>query len=211
MAVAAQIAAPKVFVIDDTSLNALAVARRRDRGAVCFTSGLLEKLDREELQGVAAHEVAHIAADDSTYATIAAVAAGVLAMMAYVVQRNLRHGLRFRPGRGKGAGAALLVVALVLVVFSIITPFLARLVQFAISREREYHADAEAARLTRNPAGLIRALEKLRDSDTEIDTARNSPIAALCIARSDGHMMSGMFATHPPIDERIHRLKNLGG
>ncbi|MBM3505843.1 MAG: peptidase M28, partial [Alphaproteobacteria bacterium] len=197
--------------IPDSSLNALAVARSRDKGTIAVTSGLLEQLDRDELQGVVAHEVAHIASGDSTYATIAAVAASVIALAAYGVQRGLRHAPRFRSRNSKGAGAAIVVALAVMLVFSIIAPILARLVQFAIGRQREYHADAEAVRLTRYPEGLIRAVEKLKNADTEIDAARTSPVAALCIARSEGHMMSGMFATHPPIDERIARLKNLGG
>ncbi len=214
MAIAAGLPKPRVFVIETPALNAFAAGLKPEKSAVAVTRGLLDKLQRRELQGVVAHEMGHIANNDVLYATAVGVVVGLIALVTDTVLRGFRYGRlggSRRRGGGKGGGAMGLVLLVVLVV-AILAPLAAKLVQMAISREREYLADATAVRLTRSPLGLIGALEKIDGSSERFEGA-NRAVQHLFIAnplRKFSERSKAMFSTHPPMPERIARLRNLG-
>ncbi|MCM8763165.1 MAG: M48 family metallopeptidase, partial [Candidatus Omnitrophica bacterium] len=171
MSIAAGLPMPKVYIIDDTAPNAFACGRKPEFASIAVTAGLLSKLKRDELQGVIAHEMSHIKNYDILYATLICILVGTIALLCDFFRRSLRYG--FISGRGRrstrssSSGAALLVIFIVAVVLSILAPVFAQILQFAISREREYLADASAAQLTRYPEGLASALEKIAN-DREV-------------------------------------------
>ena len=214
MAIAAGLPKPRVFVIETAALNAFATGLKPEKSAVAVTRGLLDRLQRRELQGVVAHEMGHIANNDVLYATAIGVVVGLIALVTDTVLRGFRYGRlggSRRRGSGKGGGAMGLVLLVVLVV-AILAPLAAKLVQMAISREREYLADATAVRLTRSPLGLIGALEKIDGSSERFEGA-NRAVQHLFIAnplRKFSERSKAMFSTHPPMPERIARLRNLG-
>jgi len=222
MAIAAGVPPPRPMVIDTSALNAFASGYSPQRAMITATSGILTVCTREELQGVIGHEMGHVADYDVRYTTVVAAMAGVMVLLAHFLGNVLRWtfgwggGMPYR-SRGRdsdgasGVRIALTVVVLVLLaIVLVVAPLAARVVQMAISRQREYLADASSAKLTRNPVGLIHALERLARSDTDI-ARKNSPVAALCIAEPKNESFSGLLSTHPPIPDRIARLRNLGG
>jgi heat shock protein HtpX len=201
---------PKIYIIDDTAPNAFATGRDPQHATVVVTSGLLQKLDKLELEGVIAHELSHIKDYDIRLMTLVVVLVGLVALLADFMLRFTWFGAGRRPinrGRGEGmAGAIILIAAIVAV---ILAPLVAELLRLAISRGREYLADASGALLTRYPEGLARALEKI-DADTEPLEVANKATAHLYIANPlKGHesWANNLFSTHPPIKERIRRLR----
>jgi len=215
MAIAAGLPKPRVFVIETPALNAFAAGLKPEKSAVAVTRGLLDKLQRRELQGVVAHEMGHIANNDVLYATAVGVVVGLIALVTDTVLRGFRYGRlggsRRRSG-GKGGGGAVALVLLVVLVVAILAPLAAKLVQMAVSREREYLADATAVKLTRSPLGLIGALEKIDGSSERFEGA-NRAVQHLFIAnplRKFSERSKALFSTHPPMPERIARLRNLG-
>jgi len=216
MALAAGIPAPRPMVVETDALNAFATGFSPGRAMITATSGILQACTREELQGVIGHEMGHVADYDVRYTTMVAAMAGVVVLIAHLLGDIARWSFyaprgSSREDRAGGARMALtLVVLAVMVVFVIAAPIAAKLVQLAISRQREYLADAASAKLTRNPVGLIHALQRLADSDTSIARA-SSPVSALCIANPEHSAFADLFSTHPPIPDRIARLRNLGG
>lgn len=209
LAIAAGLPKPKLYVIDDTAMNAFATGRDPQHAIVVATSGILARLDRTELEGVIAHELSHVKNFDIRLMLIVTVLVGTLAFIADWFLRSLWWGR----GRGRdreGGGAIFIVIGLVL---AILSPILATIIKLAISRQREYLADASGALLTRYPEGLARALEKLKN-DREILEAANSATAPLYIAnpfhgKDISSWLSGLFDTHPPIEERIKRLRSM--
>ena len=205
-------AMPKVDVIPEASPNAFATGVRPDRSAVAVTAGLLERMNRDELQGVIAHEISHILNRDVLTMTFAGVMLCSIQLLADTFWRSMRGGssVRYRSSRrsGGGGGSGQGVFLLVALVLMIVGPVLARLFYFAISRRREYLADASAARLTRYPEGLASALEKLA-SYPGTPAATNAAVAPMYIL-SPKELTLG-FSTHPPIEERIRILRALGG
>jgi heat shock protein HtpX len=208
MSVAAGLPMPKVYVIESEATNAFATGRDPKHAAIAVTRGLMERLNREEMQGVIGHEMSHVRNYDIRFATLIGIMVGVIALAADFF---LRWGFFFGGGRrgdsrdSGGAGAIIFVIA---IVFAILAPFFAYLVQFAISRRREYLADASGVELTRNPVGLANALQKIAADHTTLKTA-NRATAHLYIAnplRKD-RQKAGLFDTHPPIQERIARLR----
>lgn len=212
MAIAAGLPKPRVTVIETPALNAFATGLDPDRATVGVTRGLLDTLDREELQGVVAHEMGHIANDDIVYMTAVGVVVGLIVLVADMARRSLymaRFGLR---GRGRKGGGALAVLMVVLLLVGLLAPLASRLVQMAISRQREYLADATSVQFTRNPHGLIRALEKIGASTVPQENA-NRAIQHLFIAnpvRTFGADARALFATHPAVVQRVARLRDLG-
>ena len=204
---------PRVYVVEDDAPNAFATGRNPEHGAVAVTRGLMEKLDRNELEGVLAHELAHIKNRDTLVMTLAVTLVGVVILLADWMMRALWWGGRSRV-RGNGLGLPFAVLGLVLLVTA---PLFAQMLQFAISRQREFLADAEAVMITRYPDGLIGALTKLKDDTTVVRTASRATahlwIEAPIARHSDdggskqGAWLNRMFNTHPPLDDRIAALR----
>jgi len=213
MAIAAGLPLPQLAVIESPALNAFATGMRSDRAAIAVTRGLLQGLSRDELQGVVAHEMAHIRNLDIRYATAVAILVGLIALFADFGVRLMRvmPARSSSSSRKDNGGAALFIV--IGVVCLMLAPFFAMMVQFAVSRQREFLADATSVRLTRNPTGLISALEKLHASTIELE-ASNRAVQHMFIVnplRDFSEWSSNLIATHPPIERRIERLRNLGG
>jgi heat shock protein HtpX len=216
MAIAANVPMPKVYLIDDTAPNAFATGRDPKHASVAITTGLLEKLDREELQGVMGHELSHVRNFDIRFAMIVGVLVGSIALMADFFLRfsfwggNRRSSNDRDSGGGGGLQAIMVVVAIVL---SILAPIAARLVQLAVNRQREYLADASSVQLTRNPHGIERALAKI-SSDTEVLEVANRATQHMYFTnpiKKFEQRASGLFSTHPATLDRINRLRELTG
>ena len=209
MALAAGISPPpKVYIQDDEDINAFATGRNAKEAIVCATTGALAALNQEELQGVIGHELSHIRNQDIKVTTYAIALIGLIAMLGEIVLRSMFWGGgRRRGGRDEGGGQ--LILFLVAIVFIILAPILSRLVYFAISRRREYLADASGAELTRNPEGLASALEKIAAREPHPDKGDRT-VASLYL---DNPFRRGVhesvWSTHPPIEKRIERLRQM--
>lgn len=207
IALAAGVPPPKAYVIDDSALNAFATGTRPEKAAITVTTGLLKKLNRAELEGVIAHEMSHIKNYDIRVMLLAAVLVGAVTLLSDFLLRSFLFGGARRRDDNQ-TGAILIVIGLVL---AILSPFIAQMIKLAISRRREYLADATGAKLTRYPKGLADALRKISgDPDPLVDHA-NKATAHLFISTPfrKRHGISQLFATHPPIDERIRRLDSM--
>ena len=208
MAIAAGLPMPKVYIIDDSAPNAFATGRDPEHASVAVTSGLLEKLNRDELQGVIAHEMSHVGNFDIRYAMLVGILVGTTVLISDFFLRGLWFGGGGR-GRGDGGGYVQLIMMVIAIVLAILAPLFARLLQLSISRQREYLADASAVRLTRNPKGLADALQKI-SGDREVLEAANRATAHLYIVnpvKGFEKRAKGLFSTHPPIEERIQILR----
>jgi heat shock protein HtpX len=213
MSLAANIPAPKVYVIDDTAPNAFATGRDPAHASIAVTTGLLEKLDREELQGVIGHELSHVRNFDIRFALIVGVMVGAIAILADFFLRFTFWGGGRRSSSREGGGGAQAIVFVVAIVLAILAPIISRFIQLAVNRQREYLADASSVELTRNPYGLERALAKISGDPEVLEVANRgtqhmyftNPIKKF-EARS-----SGLMSTHPPIVDRINRLRTLTG
>ena len=215
MALAANVPMPRVYLIDDTAPNAFATGRDPEHASVAITTGLLQKLDREELQGVMAHELSHVRNFDIRFSLMVGVLVGSIALLADFFLRFTFWGGGGRRSRrdsdsGGGIGAIIFILAIVL---AILAPIISRLVQLAVSRQREYLADASGIELTRNPYGLERALAKITLDQEPLEVANRAtqhlyfenPIKAA----ADG--TSSLFSTHPAALDRVNRLRQLSG
>ena len=208
LAIAAGLPKPRLYLIQDSAPNAFATGRDPEHAVIVVTSGLLEKLSRLELEGVIAHEMAHIQHFDIRLSTLVVVLVGIVALVSDWFWRFGRVGGRGRSRDGGGGGGLFLALAFLLAIFA---PIVAQLIRFAISRQREYLADAGGAMLTRYPEGLATALEKL-DADREPLEVANKATAHLYIVnplKEWGGTLNGLFNTHPPIEERVRRLRGL--
>ena len=208
---------PKVYIINDMALNAFATGRNPDKAAVAVTAGLLAKLNRDQLQGVIAHEMSHVINRDVLLMTMVGITLGVIVMVADIFIRSLwfsggRRSRRYSSD-SKGGGQAQLVMFVLAIVLAILAPILARLIYFAISRRREYLADANAAVLTRYPEGLATALEVLAADTHELAgaTKATAPMYIINPYHAAARKAAGAASTHPPIQQRIKILRALGG
>jgi heat shock protein HtpX len=214
LAIAAGIPAPKCYVIEDTAPNAFAAGRKPETAVICVTTGILEKLNRVELEGVIAHEMSHIKNFDVRLQTLVVVMAGVVALLSDWMLRSFMWGGGRRRGRAKsGSGGAEGILVLVGLALAVLSPFIATIIQLAVSRKREFLADASSAELTRYPAGLASALRKI-SADTEPLEAANKATAHLYIVNPLKNLKHGgginrLFSTHPPIEERIAALEKM--
>jgi heat shock protein HtpX len=211
LSIAAGLPMPKLYVIDDTAMNAFATGRDPQHAIVVATSGILSRLDRRELEGVIAHELSHVKNFDIRLMLLVTVLVGTVAFLADFFLRSLWWGGGRRRDREEGGGQGIFL--LIGIVFAILSPILATIIQLAVSRQREYLADASGAYLTRYPEGLARALEKL-NQDKEVLEAATNATAHLYITnpfkdKNFGAWFSGLFDTHPPIAERIKRLRSM--
>jgi heat shock protein HtpX len=212
MAIAAGVPMPKVMVLETEALNAFATGNKPGNGTIAVTRGLLNSLSRDELQGVVAHEMSHLANLDTRYMVVVGVTVGLIALVCDMLLRSLAWGRGSRSSSSdkKGGGAVILIILLIVV--AILAPIAAKFVQMAVSRQREYLADATSVRFTRNPSGLISALGKLAE--------KAEPFPG--VSRATQHLFivnpvqtftaksSALLATHPDIADRIARLRNLG-
>jgi heat shock protein HtpX len=204
---------PKVWVIEDSAPNALATGRDPEGAHVAATRGLLDKLDKSELEGVMAHEMSHVGNYDIRLMTFLAVAVGLVALVADLMLRFTWYGSGARSSnRGKGGGAIGLIILVVAILFIILAPIIGTIIKLALSRQREYLADASGALLCRNPGALASALEKISADPEPLEVA-NKATAHLYIADPlKGHesFLNSFFATHPAVEERIRLLRAMG-
>lgn len=211
LCIAAGLPMPKVYLITDPQVNAFATGRDPQHAALAVTTGAVEHLENEELEGVLAHELSHIKNYDVRYMTLVAILVGILTLLSHYFWRAGMFGGRRRSG-GSGGGQAQGILLLIGLVLLIIAPILAQLMQLAVSRKREFLADASGALLTRYPEGLARALEKI-DRSTQAPLAHaNEATAHLYISNPFGPHARGLgklFSTHPPIADRVQALRSM--
>jgi heat shock protein HtpX len=214
LAIAAGIPTPKIYVIVSQSMNAFATGRDPKHASVCATTGLLERMNEQELEGVVAHEISHVKNYDILLMTITIVLVGTLILLSDIFLRTFWFGGDSDEG---GDGEATLILMVIGIVLAILAPIIGQLIKLAISRRREYLADANGALLTRYPPGLASALEELQKDEYQLKTA-NKATAHLFIVQplktekgQRGSRFNRMFDTHPPIEDRIARLKQMAG
>ncbi len=203
LAIAAGIPKPKAYVINDSALNAFATGRDPEHASITVTTGLLQKLNRQELEGVIAHEMSHIKNYDIRFLMVTIALVGVILLLADFLWYSMIFGRR----DDRGGHPALIIIALVLIVLS---PVIANLIKLALSRKREYLADASGAVMTRYPEGLAAALEKIKnDPDPRIESSNRAAAHLFISSPISKKSFSNLFSTHPPIEDRIKRLRNM--
>ena len=202
---------PRLYVVDDTQPNAFATGRNPENAVICVTTGLLNKMDYYELEGVIAHELSHIKNYDIRLSAVVSIMVGFIVILADWVSRILFWGSRDRDNDSKGNPILMLIGLICL----ILAPIFGQLMQLALSRRREYLADASAVEITRNPDGLISALQKLVSDPNELKTANNATAYMYIVspfksnAKDSKKRKTSLFSTHPSIDDRIEAIKNL--
>ncbi|KON31210.1 hypothetical protein AC482_01520 [miscellaneous Crenarchaeota group-15 archaeon DG-45] len=206
VSIAAGIPAPKVYVVESAEMNAFATGRDPEHASVAVTTGLLKALNRLELEGVIAHEISHIRNRDILFMTLVAVLVGMAAIISHIILRSYRYGAIRGGRRDRRGGGIELVVLAAGFVLAIFAPIVVRLVQFAVSRRREYLADASAVELTRYPEGLASALEDImRGNRGEMKVSE--AVSHLFFVDPNRSPLDSLYATHPPIEERVKRLR----
>ena len=212
LCIASGLPQPKIYLIPDAAINAFATGRDPKHASIAVTTGALEKLTNEELEGVIAHELSHIKNYDIRFMMLVAVMVGAIAIFADIM---LRSGGFMRGGRGndrEGGSQLFAILMIVGIVLAILSPFIAELIKLAISRKREYLADASGALLTRYPEGLARALEKIASDNLPMKKA-SSATAHLFISnpfKGGGKKFANLLSTHPPIEDRVQKLRTMG-
>ena len=211
MAMVAQISMPRVYVIDDASLNAFATGSNPQNAAVAATSGLLDIMNREELEAVIGHEVSHIRNYDIRISTIAVALASAITLLSSMAGRMMWWGgaSRSRRNSDRDSGGLEVIMLVISLLAIVLAPLAATLVQLAISRQREFLADASSVELTRNPQGMINALLKLENSQPMTHHVDDASSALYINDPQKRGFLKKLFYTHPPISERIERLKNM--
>jgi heat shock protein HtpX len=197
---------PKIYIIEDDSPNAFATGRNPDQASIAFTTGILKLLNKQELEGVAAHELSHVKNYDIRVMTVVVVLVGAIMLLADVMLRTMHFGGNRKNERGN----SLALLAIIGIVLAILSPLFAQLIKLAVSRSREYLADASGALLTRYPEGLAQALEKISAASKPMQKTSHAT-AHLFIANPFGKQgFSQLLSTHPPAAERIRRLRTMG-
>ncbi len=204
---------PDIYIIDDPALNAFATGRDPDKASVAITSGLLAKLNRDELQGVIAHEIAHVKNRDVLLMTMCGILLGSIVILAWYATRIMFFGGMGGRRSSSGGGGGQIIILVVAIALMILAPILAQLIYFAISRKREYLADASSSLYTRYPEGLASALEKLAASTGQLKSANQAtaPMYIINPFRKKGRAASNLSSTHPPISERVRILRSMAG
>jgi heat shock protein HtpX len=207
MALAAGLPTPKVYVQESRDINAFATGHKPEDSIICATTGTLQQLNTAELEGVIGHEMSHIRNRDILVMTVTVGVVGAIALLAEIALRMLFWGGAGRGGGKKGEGNIIIIV--IAIIFIILAPIFSRLTYLAISRKREYLADADGAYLTRNPEGLAKALEKIK-ADIPDDPKGSKTVAPLYISNPFKRALrDSIWSTHPPLDERIRRLRSM--
>jgi len=208
LCITAGLPVPKIYIIEDSAINAFATGRDPKHGVICLTTGIIDRLEKIELEGVIAHELSHIGNRDILLSTVIVILVGFVTLLADWFRHWAFFGGRSRDN-DSGGGQLKMILIILAIILSILAPIVAMLMQLAISRKREFLADADGALLTRYPEGLAKALEKI-SQDTEPLEAANRATAHLFIANPfKGKKMMKMFMTHPPIEERIKALRGM--
>lgn len=202
LSIAAGIPKPKIYVIENPDINAFATGRNPENASVAATTGAIEKLSKTELEGVMAHELGHVKNLDVRYATFIVVLVGIVSIISGVFLRSFIFG----GGRRSDGGAILIVIGIIL---AIIAPIAAKLVQLSISRKREFLADAYSAKLTRHPEGLASALERISECNQGKLKADDSTASLFIASTKKRKRLSGLFSTHPPVEERVKALRGM--
>ncbi len=211
LAIAAGLPTPKIYIMSDTAINAFATGRDPKHASIAVTSGALHALDKTELEGVLAHELSHIGNYDIRVMTIVVVLVGVILLLSDMMTRSIFFGRGRRDSDDNNNSAGLFLV--IGIVLAILSPIFAQLIKLAVSRQREYLADASGCMLTRYPDGLVRALEKISAQDQPMAKANHATAHMFLANPFDPHVtkkFEQLFSTHPPIEERIARLKQAG-
>jgi heat shock protein HtpX len=209
LCIAAGIPIPKIYVIDDSATNAFATGRDPHHAVICFTTGILQKLNKSELEGVAAHELSHVQNYDIRMMSIVTILVGTVTLAADFFMRSMWFGGKDNDSKGSAQGIFILIG----IGLAILSPIIATLIQLAVSRKREYLADASGALLTRYPEGLASALEKISKDKEPLEVANNATAHLYIINPFKGKNManwfSSLFNTHPPIEDRIKILRSM--
>lgn len=209
LCITAGLPVPKIYIIEDSAPNAFATGRNPEHGVICLTTGIIQKLEKSELEGVIAHELSHIGNKDILLSTVVVVMVGFITLLADWFRNWAFFGGRRRGNDSEGGGQLQIILMIAAVVLSILAPIAAVLMQLAISRKREFLADADGALLTRYPEGLAKALEKISADSEKLEVA-NRATAHLYIANPfKGKKVSKIFMTHPPIEERVRALRDM--
>ncbi len=209
MSIASGLPMPKVYVQESPYINAFATGRDPEHSVVCVTTGAVNKLNQEELGGVIAHEMSHIKNYDIRLMTVTISVVGAISLIAEILFWSMFWG---GAGRSRGRGEGQFILIIIAILFAILAPIFARLTYLAISRRREYLADSTGAYLSRNPEGLAKALEKIRDDHPKEKPKGSKTVAPLYISNPFKAQVSGkgsFWSTHPPLDERIKRLRSM--
>jgi len=211
LAIAAGIPKPKLYVIEDSAPNAFATGRNPEHGVIAVTTGLLDKLDRHELEGVIAHEMSHIKNYDTRLSSIAVILVGVIALLSDWMLRSFRYSGRRRSRSSRGGGKGQMIIVVIAIIMAVLAPIAAQLLRLAVSRKREFLADASAAFLTRYPEGLSSALKKLSADTEPLEVANKSTAHLYIINPLNEHasFLNNMFSTHPPMKDRIAALESM--
>ena len=209
LAIAAGVPPPKVYVMESPEINAFATGKDPEHASIAVTTGALRALNRQELEGVIAHEMSHVRNRDVEFMTLVAVLVGLASILSHIIIRGLWFGGGRRRGRDREGGSGIEVIVLIFgIILAIIAPILVRLVQLAVSRSREYLADSNGAELTRYPEGLASALEKIEkgnQGNMDVDEA----VSHLFISDPHHSALDAIWATHPPLEDRIKRLREM--
>src|SRR3989338_8710012 len=206
LCIAARLPVPKIYVINDTATNAFATGRDPKHAAICFTTGILQKLNKQELEGVAAHELSHVGNRDTLLMSVVSILVGVIALLSDWYLRSMWY--RGRNNEENKNGAIFMVIALVA---AILSPLVATLIQLAVSRRRELLADASGVLLTRYPEGLISALQKISSDKEPLEVANRGTAHLYIVNPLKGQSLANLFNTHPPIEKRIAALREMEG
>jgi len=208
LCITAGLPTPKIYIIEDSAPNAFATGRDKEHGVICLTTGIIDKLEKAELEGVLAHELSHIGNRDILLSTIVVVLVGFITLMADWFRNWTIFGGRDRDNDREG-GQLQLILMIVAIVLSILAPIAAMLMQLAISRKREFLADADGALLTRYPEGLARALEKISADSDPLESANRATAHLFIVNPFKGKKISKLFMTHPPIEDRVAALRGM--
>ncbi len=206
LCITAGIPTPKIYIIEDSAINAFATGRKPELASIAITRGAIEKLENEELEGVVAHELSHVKNYDIRFMMLVAVLVGAISIMANIF---LHGGMFRRRNNDREGGDGMAIFAIAGIVLAILSPIIAQLIKLAVSRKREYLADASGSLLTRYPQGLANALEKIAAENQPLQQASPATAPMYISNPFSGKALSGLFSTHPPIEDRIKKLREM--